>query len=354
MRKNYKWLILVLILVLLLPACKKKEEEVEEVLEVIVEETPEPIEEEAEVVEEEVEEKPGSLLSGVEVGEDERELPIVGIMLDNHPNARWQAGLREAEVVYEIRVEGNFTRYLAMYQVGDPKVIGPIRSARTPFVNRILEYGAIYVHYGGSPAGLQDVADFKVSSIDGMAVGEPVYYRNHSVGKEAPHNAYSSMEEIRAYGERRGFPEKTEFEGYNFYSEKTLPGEKEALSFTINIMSGNTTAYVYQEEEGFYHRYKDGELHIDENDKEPLEVTNVIIQYADGILVDDRGRVNLDDVGQGEGLIFSQGHYADISWEKKDRSSPTLFYDDEGEPLKLNVGQTFIQVVDRDVLVNLD
>ncbi len=354
MRKNYKWLVLLLLTLLLLPGCKKKVEEPVAEVPVVEEPVAEEPEVEPEPVVEEEEEKIRSLLSGVETTEELRDLPIVGIMLDNHPNARWQAGLREAEVVYEIRVEGNFTRYLAMYQVTDPKVIGPIRSARTPFVNRILEYGAYYIHYGGSPAGLQDVRDFGVSSVDGMAVGEPVYYRNNSVGKEAPHNAYSSMEEIRAYGKERGFPEKTDFEGFDFYDEPSLPGEEEAKAFTLNIMPGNTTAYKYLEEEGFYHRYKDGELHIDENDEKPLEVTNIIIQYANGIIVDDRGRVNLEDVGEGQGLLFSQGRYARISWQKEDRTSPTLFFDSQGQPLKLNVGQSFIQVVDEDIVIEID
>ncbi len=356
MKKTHRAMSLLLIVLLFTVSCAKKEEPIVEELK--VEEPKVEIQEEAKEVVEKIEKEEKvairSLLSGVETTKELAELPVVGIMLDNHPNARWQAGLREAEVVYEIRVEGDFTRYLALYQVTDPKVIGPIRSARTPFVNRILEYNAIYVHYGGSGQGNADINNFDVEHIDGMAVGEPVYYRNYYVGKDAPHNAYSSMEEIRAYAKRQNFGEKTEFKGYSFYDKPTAPGGEKANEFTLYLRPGNKTAYTYLPEERVYHRYKDGSLHIDENDEEPLEVVNVIVQFSDGFIVDNVGHLDLEDVGEGRGLLFTQGEVVEITWKKQDRQAPTEFFNKEGKALQLNIGQTFIQVVDEDINIEIE
>ena len=52
---------------------------------------------------------------------------------DNHPNARPQAGLRQADIVFEMKVEGTYTRYLAFFQSEDPEIVGSIRSARDCF-----------------------------------------------------------------------------------------------------------------------------------------------------------------------------------------------------------------------------
>lgn len=354
MKKMNKVISLLLVFLLFTVACSKKEEPAPFVEEAKVE-VKEEIKKEAIEVVEKIEKEEEivfrSLLSGIETTEELAELPIVGIMLDNHPDARWQAGLREAELVYEIRVEGNFTRYLALYQITDPKVIGPIRSARTPFVNRVLEYDAILSHFGGSTQGMEDIYSFGVNNLDGMALGEPVFYRNYNVGKVAPHNAYSSMEEIRKTAKDKDYPEKTEFKGYIFYESPTAPGGERAEEFTLYLMPGNQTAYTYLAEEGIYHRYKDGSLHIDENDGEALEVTNVIVQFANGFSVDNVGHIDIDDVGEGKGLLFTQGEVVEISWKKDDRRAPTEFFNKEGKPLELNMGQTFIQVVDEDIII---
>lgn len=350
MNRKVKVLVLALVLVLSFTACKKQVEEPEVQLE---EEVPvESIEgqkadSEEMLVEKEIEEeKPRSFLSGLEADQEVLDQAVVGIMLDNHKDARWQAGISEAEIVYEIRVEGGVTRYLALFQINSPHTIGPIRSARTPFVNRIMEYDGVYMHFGGSPQAGDDIANFGVNTINGMAVSQPVFYRNHSVGKVAPHNAYSSMEEIRKYIASRGYSNKMEEPIFEFYKKPTAPQGRDMANFTLPILTGNSTSYEYIADKGIYHRYKDGSLQVDENTQQPLEVTNVILQYANGIVIDGVGRVNLDDVGQGYGYFFSQGKMSEISWSKDSRQAPTYFFDEDGQPLKLNVGQTFIQVMD--------
>ena len=349
MKNGYKVLVVLLLVTLVFTGCSKEEPVVEgkdeAKVETATQEKPVVEEKKVEKQEEKKEPKPVSGLSGVETTKELAEQRVVGIMLDNHPNARWQAGLREAEVVYEILVEGDFTRYLAMYQVTNPSVIGPVRSVRTPFITRIMETNGILAHFGASYTGDEDIANYSINNIDGMAVAEPVYYRNHNVGKVAPHNAYTNMDEIRAYAKRVGYGDKNEFKGYEFYEKPTAPGGEKVVDFTIYIRPSNRTNYEYQEEKGIYHRYKDGDLHIDENDREPLEVTNIIVQFADSY---STGTVHkyLYDEGEGKGLLFTRGEKVEITWKKADRSSPTEFFDKDGKLIKLNVGQTFIQIVD--------
>ncbi len=61
-------------------------------------------------------------------------------MFDNHPSARWQSGLSQAEIVYEFLVEAPYTRYMGIYLINEPELIGPIRSSRPYFITTLLEY----------------------------------------------------------------------------------------------------------------------------------------------------------------------------------------------------------------------
>ena len=56
-----------------------------------------------------------SRLTGVEVAIKLNKRPVTGIMIENSPDARPQAGLLDAGVVYEAIAEGGITRFLAVY-----------------------------------------------------------------------------------------------------------------------------------------------------------------------------------------------------------------------------------------------
>jgi len=92
------------------------------------------------------------LIDGVYVAPEKANLPPVAVMLDNHPSARPQAGIEKANLVYEAEVEGNYTRFMAIFASGDDiKQIGAVRSGRSYFVDWAQEINAVYAHCGGSP-----------------------------------------------------------------------------------------------------------------------------------------------------------------------------------------------------------
>ena len=47
--------------------------------------------------------------------EDYRRRPVA-VMIDNHPNARPQSGINQADLIYEMKVEGTYTRLMAVFQ----------------------------------------------------------------------------------------------------------------------------------------------------------------------------------------------------------------------------------------------
>ena len=76
----------------------------------------------------------------------------LGVMIENHTEARPQSGISFADVTYEAVAEGGITRTLNMYYCQDAGRIGPVRSARTYFMDMISEYGPfpLYAHVGGA------------------------------------------------------------------------------------------------------------------------------------------------------------------------------------------------------------
>ena len=161
-----------------------------------------------------------SPLSGIFAGEELVKSRIILVVFDNHPRARWQAGLKDAEVIYEFPVEGSYTRYLGLYLINNPDILGPIRSARPYFVTIAWQYDAIFVHVGGSEQAKVDVRNLNLAEIDGLTSSSKVFWR--LAHKKAPNNMYSSMDILREVQQERGFRQSSEYEGFVFDMDKQL------------------------------------------------------------------------------------------------------------------------------------
>ena len=60
---------------------------------------------------------------------------------------------------------------------------------------------------------------------------------------------------------------------------------------------------------------------------------------------DYKGRQNLNNIGSGEGYYISEGKAVKITWSKSSREAKTVYkLKSTGEELKVNDGNTFIQV----------
>lgn len=328
---------ILLIMIFILSGCKKELDEP-----TIVDE---PIVDVEDIVQEDLPKKIGqpSPLSGIYASEDRLNRTVVGIMFDNHPGARWQAGLKDAEIVYEFPVEAPYTRYFGLYLINSPESVGPIRSARPYFVTKALEFDAAYVHVGGSEQAKSDIKSLKIADIDGLTSSNKVFWRNKN--KKSPNNLYSSMDVIRKTQQERGYNLTGKFEPLKFNEEdKDIEGYS-GKSILINYMRNNTTQYTYDDENKVYLRQKDGKNHIDELDSSRIAAKNIIIQEVDTKVLDNEGRLQVDLIGEGEGKYFTNGYGMDIKWVKKDRSGKTYYYNENGEEIVLNPGVTWIQVI---------
>ena len=294
---------------------------------------------------------PGEITTLPEV--KEKESPFgsrpLSIMVENSEGARPQSGLDKANIVYEVLAEGGITRFLAIYYDKDAEEVGPIRSARPYFVSKSLEHQAIYVHVGGSEEAYNFIKEEKIDDINEFVDFQPFW---RSTDRKPPHNLYTSTIKLRKEANKLGYIEMIKKQDYIFETDinERLTG-KEANSIVIPYNSTYTVSYKYQPDSMKYLRFMNGEPHIDFKTKEQLAVDNIIIQIAKTKIIDEEGRLAVDFVGKGTGLLFFKGGSEEIIWEKQDLSSKTVFMYKEGDRIALTPGNVWIQIVPSDLKI---
>lgn len=271
----------------------------------------------------------------------------VAVSIDNHPDARWQAGLKDAEIIYEFQVEYPYTRYLAIFLAKEPEQVGPVRSARPYIIYYAMENDGIFVHVGGSEDAFAEVKRLGVPEVDGLYSG--AMWRYNETGKYAPHNMYTTLKSIRDEAQRKGYRTEGNFEKYNF-NEKSIKLSLEnevssAKKINITYNKENTTDYIYDTDASYYFRFKDNEKHLDELYSEQLTTKNIIVLEAPKSILDSVGRLYMETIGTGRGIYYTEGEACEITWNKESEKSRTKFYI-KNEELLLNPGNTWIQIVD--------
>lgn len=273
----------------------------------------------------------------------------MAVMLDNHSGARPQAGLKSAEVVVEALAEGNITRYMAIFFTSNSEPVGPIRSSRPYFIDRAMEYKALYVHVGGSPQALSDIRKYKVADLDGLTSSGKVFWRKKH--KKMPHNQYSTLEVLRSEADRKKYDSAVEVSHMTYNNDDLTPSGESATSLLMPYRkktskdSGYSVSYQFDPQTMLYNRYINGVAHKDEIDDSQIAAKNLIVQVVPTRVVDDKGRLDLELVGSGKGFYLSMGIKVPIQWQKDDRFDRTIYSDETGKELSFNPGKTWIQIV---------
>ena len=272
----------------------------------------------------------------------------IAVMIDNHIDAMPQAGLLEADIVYEIIVEGGETRLMLILQDKNVDKIGPVRSSRHYFLDYALENDAIYVHYGWSPQAQSDIASLGVNNINGIYESETSFLRVSD--KYAPHNAVTSTKNILDIAERKGYrTDKEDSDTVLNYvvDEVNLEDGKIANTIIIPYSYVNTVKYVYDADKKEYVRYSRDEKQVDWDSGTTITTKNIIIEKAENWTLDDgsgKGRQTLDNIKQLDGYYITNGKVIPITCSKTSRSGKTVYKDLEGKEIDVNDGKTFIQI----------
>jgi len=280
-------------------------------------------------------------LDGVMVEEKYSNLPPVAVMIDNHPSARPPKGLDKAGLVYEAEVEGNYTRYMAVFSAADgPEEIGPVRSARSYFLDWAAELGAVYGHCGGSPDALAKIIQKGVPDLNEFYNGQ-YFWRDNE--RSAPHNVTTSWGNLEKYLENKNI-DSGDFSVWKFKDDEK---PKIATTSKIDISFNHPDFKVewhYDNRDNDYTRYVSGKQQMTE-DGTPIKAKNILIQTIPAKVVDDKLRLEMNPIGEGPAVICVDGTCKTGKWIKGGFRERTMFYLDNGQEAQLNAGQTWVEVV---------
>lgn len=277
----------------------------------------------------------------------------IAIMYNNISDVwGYQAGLQDSYLVYEIIVEGGYTRLMAVFKDKNLARIGTIRSSRPYFLDYALENDAIYIHFGASNQALADIKKLGVNNINFMNYDKG-YWRDRSLKLAIEHTAFTSTEKLDEGIEKYGYRTTTNNKPVLNYSVDEIDlskkeGAIKADKVFIDYSAVRSTQYDYDSVNKVYLRSqgtaKSMYKHLDAVTKLQYTTKNIITYKVPNRTIDSYGRQAITNLGAGEGYYISNGYAVPIIWEKRTRSSKTIYRYLDGTEVKVNDGNTYIQI----------
>lgn len=271
--------------------------------------------------------------------------PALVVKIDNYePDARPQAGLSQADIVYEEKVEGPYSRFAAIFQGSDAEKVGPVRSARSTDVQIVGPLNKPLFAYSGANGTF--LALLRITPLIDVGAGAKpnAYYRGGD--KIIPHNLYTSTANLFA-GQLATPPTPP----WPFRTDNSAPaGSKPATGVAYQFGGGMTSVnWTWSPEEKGFVRTQNGATHFDQ-DNWPLITENIVIQYVryQGAEARDVFGNPIPEAlmgGTGRGWLLTSGVAAPLTWSRFGLTDPTAFTGVDNQPLKFAPGRTWVILV---------
>ena len=120
-------------------------------------------------------------------------VPMI-VQIENHPIARPPSGLNLADLVIEAPVEGDTTRFMAVFmcRAQVDAMVGPVRSARYFNVDLHQQLRGVTMHFGGAGKVLSNLNHNRVRRVNGLTEGW-YFFQRAGVWGARPTSSSTSM-----------------------------------------------------------------------------------------------------------------------------------------------------------------
>lgn len=315
------------------------------------------------------------------------------VMIENHNDSRPQSGLQTADIVYEAVAEGGITRFMGIFYCGqvagsqaNKYDIGPVRSARTYFLDIASEYSdyPLYNHVGGAncsaatdggPCTTAQKAQAleQISAYGWMNKGTWSDLSQFSLSykacrrepdrtgspKATEHTMYCSSTELWNIAQTRGLTNDTiakktswdkNYRSWLFKQEDKTSSTLDATNVSFDFwssMKGYNVIWKYDNVNNVYKRINGNIEHIDFNTQSTITTKNIVIQYTKESRSVDEHLHNLYAViGSGSGILVQNGTKTEITWAKANRVSRTIYKDKKtGKEVNFIPGNVWIEIL---------
>jgi len=269
-------------------------------------------------------------------------------------------GISQADIVYEMLVEGGITRFVAIYQdFSNVGVVGSIRSARHYMVEIAEAYDAMFLHAGGSPLGFEEIDNRGITNFDEVRgirnqiftrdenriPGHTVLQYHSAVTSGAAFTHWLPMYNVRT-------THHNNFRQALHFTNNPIPNGARAHEVGIEFSAVKDSLFVYEESQNLYYMAQFSSFFTDANNNAPVTFSNILIlEVPVTDLVghgEGAGRQDMSTVGSGRGYLVSGGRYVRINWFRADKSSQFVYTFEDGREIELGLGKTYIGLVPPD------
>ena len=286
----------------------------------------------------------------IEIGEEGIDRTFAVIM-NNAEESLPMVGINQADLFFEMLIEGNSTRGLAMFSdVFDMNAIGSIRSVRYNFTDLAQAYGAILIHASGSDPVIQDM---NAASIDNLNVDGTIGYRDSSHSDIFEHTLFVNGQVLENVADAADFDFTAQKgSGLRYAAAGNTATGEAAAQIEIGFSYGEvkkTTTMVYNN--GVYEFHQYGRQMVDGADDSVVSFANVIVLQTETVMDDIYYVAQL--TGNGTGYFAWGGQIVPIQWSRANDNDAFTFTLTDGSPVILGEGSTYIAITNVDSPVNV-
>ena len=265
------------------------------------------------------------------------------VKINNHPLARPQIGLNQADVVFEEEVEG-ITRFAAVFQSTDSTPVGPIRSARTSDVDIVAQLSRPLFAWSGGNAGVQRA----ISRADLTDVGSSLHYGEGGFYRDNRGHAGIAVEHTLFADTAKLFSEAPVGQGAPAplftYRAAGTPAAGDAAGTVKLAMDGTPVEYVWDANAKGWARTEYGTPHVDDKGTRvaPANVVILFTNYRRSSA--DPKSPEAITIGHGDAWVLTDGKVIKGTWDRADGKKPATLTDGSGQVIALTPGRTWVEL----------
>ncbi len=288
---------------------------------------------------------PRSPLTGLAVTDPSAWLRrVVAVKIDNHPEARPQSGIEQADAVFELVVEGGLTRFIGLFHSHDDDWAGPMRSLRPTDWTLVKPLGGVLMISGGQPWIVESVLANDVAIIGDL--GPPL--TNRWGTRRAPHNLYVNTAEARREADQRGLPDAPPAPLFNRGEFSASPSA--GATYMFFDWSDNTDV-VWHWDGVRYLRSVEGVPHewvSRDGTSGQISADVLVVLMAERYTACPSGQGSCvpawRTVGENRALVFAQGLVEEGRWSRNSAGEYFALTNSSGSQITLPPGRTWIMI----------
>ena len=266
------------------------------------------------------------------------------IQVENSIDARPQAGMQQADMVYEYISEGSIPRLSVVYWHPLPDLVGPVRSCRLITIRLELMFNGMIYCSGANDYVLGLVWKYPDLVNDYSRGAGNVFFR--SSDRYAPHNVMIHGNNTTAFTASKNLAAPT-YDIAPKHPDGTFTGDR-APEFSV---ADHGAVWQYDANSKQYYKLQDGRV-FNNVGTGRVHAKTVIVEYVNSYL--DKNPANqfhgyyteaYELTGDGRADIFVDGILIHATWHHPDPNVPAVYLDASGNPIELDNGLTWVHVI---------